>query len=58
LAECLQQRGEVEELGVVQRKLASAMALADVPIRSSCMCRMTVQIQRPDGCCAPGDGRN
>jgi tetratricopeptide (TPR) repeat protein len=51
LAECLQQRGEVEELAVVQAKLAAAMALADVPIMSSCMCRTKVQAETPDGCC-------
>jgi tetratricopeptide (TPR) repeat protein len=51
LAECLQQRGEVEELAAVQSKLASAMVLADVPIMSSCMCRMTVQTEKPGGCC-------
>ena len=58
LAECLRQRGEVEELATVQRKLASAMALADVPIVSSCMCRMTVPAQQPDDCCAPADRRH
>jgi tetratricopeptide (TPR) repeat protein len=58
LAECLQQRGEVEELAVVQRKLTSAMALADVPIMSSCMCRTTVRTEKPGGCCAQADGRN
>jgi tetratricopeptide (TPR) repeat protein len=52
LAECLRQRGEVEELAGVQRKLASAMALADVPIMSACMCRTTVQTEKPDGCCS------
>jgi len=51
LAECLQERGEVEELAVVQGRLASAMALADVPIMSSCMCRTAVQTEKPDGCC-------
>jgi tetratricopeptide (TPR) repeat protein len=51
LAECLQARGEVEELAVVKKKLESAMMLADVPITSSCMCRTTIQNQRPDGCC-------
>lgn len=56
LAECLRQRGEVEELAVVQRKLASAMALADVPIMSSCMCRTTAGPAEPDGCCQQGDG--
>lgn len=39
LAECLQARGEREELPMVQKKLAAAMALTDVPITSSCMCR-------------------
>jgi tetratricopeptide (TPR) repeat protein len=50
LAECLQQRGEVEELGVVQRKFASAMTFADVPITSSCMCRTAVQMKKSDCC--------
>ncbi len=56
LAECLRQRGEVEELAVVQSKLASAMALADVPIMSSCMCRTTIRTAAPDGCCQQGGG--
>ena len=51
LAECLWQRGEVEELAVVQGKLAAAMALADVQIMSSCMCRTTVRTEEPDRCC-------
>ncbi len=49
LAECLRQRGEVAELQGVQSKLASAIALADVPITSSCMCRTSTH-QR-NGCC-------
>ena len=55
LSECLRQRGEVDELAIVQRKLASAMALADVPIMSSCMCRTTVRNDKPDHCCAQGE---
>jgi hypothetical protein len=51
LVECLQQRGEIEELAIVQKKLASAMALADVPIMSSCMCRTAVRTEKPNGCC-------
>jgi tetratricopeptide (TPR) repeat protein len=51
LAECLQQRGDVEGFALVERKLASAMALADVPITSSCMCRATAHIETPGGCC-------
>jgi tetratricopeptide (TPR) repeat protein len=58
LVECLRQRGEIEELAIVQRELASAMALTDVPITSSCMCRTTVQTDKPDQCCAQGDGRD
>jgi tetratricopeptide (TPR) repeat protein len=58
LAECLRHRGEVEELAAVQGKLAHATALADVPITSSCMCRIKAQIERPDGCCACEKGRN
>jgi len=52
LAECLLRRGEVEELAGVQRRLAAAMALADVPILSSCMCRTALQIEKTDSCCA------
>ncbi|MBS0531759.1 MAG: hypothetical protein JSS22_20570 [Proteobacteria bacterium] len=50
LAECLQQRGDVDELAVVKRKLASAMAFTDVPITSSCMCRTSARSE-PSGCC-------
>ncbi len=39
LVECLQRRGETRELPVLQEKLARAVALADIPIMSSCMCR-------------------
>ncbi|HTB03904.1 MAG TPA: hypothetical protein VK804_25825 [Bradyrhizobium sp.] len=56
LAEALRRRGALEELEIVQRKLAAAMALADVEIKSSCMCRMTVRNEKPD-CCCPQGGR-
>jgi tetratricopeptide (TPR) repeat protein len=56
LAECLQQRGEVDELAIVQKKLTAAMALADVPITSSCMCRTTAQTPKTSDCCSHGDG--
>jgi hypothetical protein len=39
LAECLQARGETQELPVVRAKLASALTRTDVSITSSCMCR-------------------
>lgn len=51
LAECLRQRGEVEELAIVQRKLGAAIALADVPIVSSCMCRTTAVAPVTSDCC-------
>jgi tetratricopeptide (TPR) repeat protein len=51
LAECLQQRGEVDELTIVQGKLAAAMAVADVPITSSCMCRLAVEQSQSSSCC-------
>jgi tetratricopeptide (TPR) repeat protein len=57
LVECLRRRGAVEELAVAQGRLAAAMALADVAIKSACMCRTTVQTAKPGGCCPQGDGR-
>jgi tetratricopeptide (TPR) repeat protein len=39
LAECLQRRGGHEELPAIRAKLTRALAMADVPITSSCMCR-------------------
>jgi len=40
LVECLQRRAETKELPALRKKLAEALKLADVPITSSCMCRM------------------
>jgi tetratricopeptide (TPR) repeat protein len=51
LAECLQKRGEVEELPMIQKKLAAALVLADLPITSSCMCRTTTVPVQPSGSC-------
>ncbi len=39
LVECLGQRGESKELPGLEKQLASAIAKADVPITSSCLCR-------------------
>jgi tetratricopeptide (TPR) repeat protein len=50
LVECLQQRGEVEELASVRAELTAAVRLADVPIASSCMCRTTSQLTVSDCC--------
>lgn len=43
LVECLKRRGETEELPGLQASLATALAKADVPVRSSCLCRTSVQ---------------
>jgi tetratricopeptide (TPR) repeat protein len=39
LVECLRNRDAADELGVFEPKLAVAVARADVPVTSSCMCR-------------------
>jgi tetratricopeptide (TPR) repeat protein len=39
LAECLLRKGDTNGLPAIRAKLASALAIADVPITSSCMCR-------------------
>jgi tetratricopeptide (TPR) repeat protein len=49
LAECLQARNEKQELAGIRDKLARALALADVPISSSCMCRK--QVAAVGDCC-------
>ncbi|RUX95349.1 MULTISPECIES: hypothetical protein [unclassified Mesorhizobium] len=43
LVECLNRRGESEELPALQASLATALARADVAISSSCLCRTSVQ---------------
>jgi tetratricopeptide (TPR) repeat protein len=50
LAECLERRGETTELPIIRRKLAAALAKADVPITSSCLCRLST---RPQQSCCP-----
>lgn len=39
LVECLRHRGEEIELPTVEEKLSAALAKADIPITSSCLCR-------------------
>jgi hypothetical protein len=41
LAECLLRKDDRNELPTIRAKLVSALAMADVPITSSCMCRHT-----------------
>ncbi|RWP86796.1 MAG: hypothetical protein EOR12_20995 [Mesorhizobium sp.] len=47
LVECMNRRGETDELPILQTSLAAALARADVPITSSCLCRTSAQ----QGCC-------
>jgi hypothetical protein len=39
--ECLARLGKAEPARIVKQQLDVALARADVPIRSSCFCRMT-----------------
>jgi len=50
LVECLQRRGDTLELPILSSKLAAALAKADVPITSSCMCRLNDR-PPPKACC-------
>ena len=50
LVECLQRRGDELELPILSSKLSAALAKADVPITSSCMCRLT-DFRLPQPCC-------
>jgi tetratricopeptide (TPR) repeat protein len=49
LAECLERRDDGVELPGIRRKLAAALAKADVPITSSCLCRLSTGAQ--PSCC-------
>jgi tetratricopeptide (TPR) repeat protein len=54
IVECLRRRGEREEHARLSKKLDDALAKADVPITSSCMCRATVDAPaNPGACCCP-----
>jgi hypothetical protein len=43
LVECLQRRNEQVELPALQTKLANALAVADIPITSFCLCPTKTQ---------------
>lgn len=49
LAECLRRRGDTVALGAMQTSLDAALALADVEITSSCLCRTSV-LPKPRCC--------
>jgi len=40
LVECLERRGEIRELPALRLKLSAALKKTDIPITSSCMCRI------------------
>ena len=44
MIECLRHRGEREEQPALENKFAAALARADVPITSSCLCRTSVAL--------------
>ncbi|RMJ26061.1 hypothetical protein PHISP_03088 [Aspergillus sp. HF37] len=48
--ECLTKLGRTAEACIIEKQLRLALATADVPIRSSCFCRMHTDIAS-DGCC-------
>lgn len=48
LVECLKQRGEEQERPVLEAKLMRALEKTDIPITSSCLCRMDTA---GEGCC-------
>lgn len=50
LVECLRQRGETDELPVLEAKLVTALANTDIPITSSCLCRAPLAAAL---CCNP-----
>ncbi|WP_329267386.1 hypothetical protein [Streptomyces sp. NBC_01451] len=50
--ECLVRLGREGEARIVAQQLKIALALADVPVRASCFCRLDVDTGREDaGCC-------
>jgi hypothetical protein len=51
LVECLRRRDEQVALPEMQKRLAAALAMADVAITSSCMCRTKVA---SGNCCDAG----
>jgi tetratricopeptide (TPR) repeat protein len=51
LVECLQRRGDKLELPLLSSKLSAALAKTDVPINSSCMCRLDHYRPPQTRCC-------
>ena len=51
LVECMERRGETRELPALRLKLQTALQKADVPIKSSCMCRTRID-ELAAACCS------
>ena len=51
LVECMERRGETRELPALRLKLQTALQKADVPIKSSCMCRTRIA-ELAAACCS------
>lgn len=51
--ECLKKLGCISEASGIETKLAEALETVDVPIRSSCFCRLSTddEVTRSTGCC-------
>ena len=49
--ECLKKLGRASEVGALEEQLTKALDVADVPIRSSCFCRLTTAEQSTSGSC-------
>lgn len=49
--ECLTRLGRTAEACIIERALRLALATADVPVRSSCFCRLDIGDTVPAGCC-------
>ena len=51
LHECLVRQGKDSEAGIIAQQLRTAAALADVPIESSCFCRLDTGSGKEGDCC-------
>lgn len=50
--ECLVRLGRTNEARIIEKQLELAVAVADVPVKASCFCRLDVVAPATNGCCA------
>lgn len=50
--ECLVRMGRVEEAQIIEPQLRLALAIADIPVKSSCFCRTEAPLADKDICCS------